>query len=186
MPMTPQEQRAELQEWADEDWLITLVAKNLPQSERREIAQESWRRLADVEPARIKDQARFRSYAATVVGTVTLDITLGKRRRIKDLKYVQPTDPVMTKAGVVTEAENDKCERENQVHWLYKEIHSLPRRRRQIVELMKLEGLTAQQTALRLGLKANTVYSEVKKAIAYLMCRSGNPVRNSRPRRDQS
>lgn len=191
VPISPDELKAELQDWADNDFLISLVPHNIQVADRRDVAQEAWCRISQCNPGTIKDPAYLRAYAATVVERLTIEFFFG-RRRVHKIVHVRGSDAFLEQecaaAGKVVdslEVERDQKQREA---LFYRELETLPRAQRQTLELLRIEGLPAEEVARRRGVTVATVYSDARDAVLRLrkiFRKLGESGRDKRPRRDK-
>lgn len=186
VPMSREDLDAELREWADARWLETLVPRSIIGTDRQEIAYEAWRRLAQVDPARIKHPAKFRSYAAQVVNHATVDLLADRKRHAA---HVEATAKLLDRAhfarGVVGEAPDEAYARQQYKTLVREVLNALPPRRREILELRKLEEMSALEVARRLQLGVQTVYSEFALALIQFRKLIKERTNDGHPRRDK-
>jgi RNA polymerase sigma factor (sigma-70 family) len=189
VPISPEDFAAELQDWAKNDYLYTLVSKEVPESDRRDIAHESWCRVRERHPETINDLASLRSYGARVVRTVTIDFAFG-RRRVKRIVHLKGSDAFIERqclaAGKVTDSPEEVCDQQQREELLYREIATLPQSQRHTLELFHLEGLSAEEVARRRGVTVNTVYNVVKAAVRKLIRKVRKLERDDCPRRGKT
>ena len=187
VPMSREDLDAELREWADSRWLETLAPRTIIGADRLEIAQEAWRRLAQIDPTSIRHTANFRSYAAQVVNNLASDLLSGRKRGVKHVEAtVERLDRANWNQGFGGEAPDEVYVRQERKALARKALGELPRGRRQILYLMRFEGMSGPEVARRLNLSVHTVYSECALALAQFEKLIKEWTDDSHPRRDKS
>jgi RNA polymerase sigma factor (sigma-70 family) len=185
VPMNQEEFEAELQDWAKHKWLESLILPEITGPERQDIAQESWCRMREADPATIND---FRAYAARIVNNVTIELAFG-RRRVRRIIHVTGSDEFIEskclEAGQVVEGPEEECDRQQREALLSREVGRLSPRCRQMLTLFHVDGLPAEQIAQQLGVTRNTVYSVVRHGVLQLIKKIRKFDPDNRPRRDK-
>jgi RNA polymerase sigma factor (sigma-70 family) len=167
VPMSRKDFDAELNEWAKRRWLETLVPPGIAaEADRQEIAQEALRKVTQRGPAHIRDPAKLRSYGATVVNNLAADWFASPR---SGAKHVPATTALLDRTyfvqGLASERPEGAYVREQNKGLVRQAFGMLPRRRQEILWLMRVEGLSGPEVAKRLGLSVHTVYSECAIAL---------------------
>lgn len=125
--MTPPALRAELQDWAENDFLLSFVPTDVP--DRADIVQEALCRVGEVDPETIEDPAALRAYGATVVKRVTIEFAFG-RRRVHPIVLLKGShefiDRQCEETGNLVESPEEEVERQLGEELLYPGLNSVP------------------------------------------------------------
>jgi RNA polymerase sigma-19 factor, ECF subfamily len=112
----------------------------------------------------------LRSYAARVVRNLELDLLTerGKTRTHSLDAITTVLDKEYSRTDEFSPEPVKHCVQQELEEWLYSAIGTLAPLRRKIIALIKLDGLSPKECALRLGLTKDTVKTELKRAMARL------------------